>query len=508
LNGAKSTRFDAAVFWSSGMDALTGNDCAYTSFTAIGTIGGSPPNSDGLPNLEDPATDDSCGDMPGQTADFARICDLKIVCQDLSGGGDNNVRVASCTTYKVPGANTICSNTDPTTFLPGSPSKCKCEFTLFPIIIKNPPTITKTCAASDPAIITNMDGTTSVQWTVTVAITNNNVNTALNSWEVTDSPLDFDLPLSSASTDGGPIAAGATKTATRTITESIPSTQLLNDGFTDTVTLSTPDFADVTATATCPEICEFTATCAAASIDANCDAPPALTNPGDVFTIGPLPCGSPTLTSTDDGDKCLGTITRTYTVFDDLDGDGILDANEESATCVKTFIITDNFPLLTKPDDATLECPADFSTAKNGVATATDDCDDPNPTPGETDVYADGCGNTRILTRTWSVTDSCDQTTTAVQIITEEDNIPPAITCPANEDLNCASNLGNVPTIAVAVDACEGNITPVYNGCCFDFAGKTLDRTWTATDGCDNANSCTQENPLSPTCPTLLPLTP
>ena len=192
-------------------------------------------------------------------------------------------------------------------------------------------------------------------------------------------------------------------------------------------------------------------------------------------------------------------------------GDLDLDEDEEFVTCTQTITIVDNFPESTIPEDTTPECPADFTTDANGVATATDDCEMLSATSTDEDVPT--CGTTKTVLRTWSVTDKCNDPVTAVQTITELDRLPPVITCPDNGSFDCASNLGVLPSINDAVDACQGAITPVYNGCCFSgTAGTdlTLDRTWTATDACNNEASnneasCTQENPLSPTCPTLLP---
>jgi len=520
LNGAKSTRFDAAVFWSNGPTAKNGNDCSYSSFTAVGSAAGA---TDGLPNLEDPTADpsedDNCGDMPGQTTDYADICGLNIVCQDLSPNGGTSVTVASCMTWKLPGDNELCSNTDPESFLPGTPSKCKCEFTEFPISIKNPPTITKTC--TDGVLVPDYDdvvGQYAVQWTVGVSITNNNDSADLDNWEVTDEvlladgsykALDFDRPLDSSEegvippiTDTNPNPAEFT----RTITVLLPSENNLNGGFTDRVTLtidSDPTTA-VTDDATCDRVCEFTALCDLGSITPDCDVPTAEADPNDVFNIGPLPCGTLVLSSNDSGDPC-GMVTRTYTLLDDLNGNEGADEGEETATCVQTITVIDGTPTLTAPEDTTVECPGSTLPSETGEATASDVCDDDLQYPGYADSVVDGCGGTKVITRTWSVTDSCQQTSTEAQTVTVVDTTPPVITCPGPDSLGCASNLGVLPTIGAANDACEGPITPVYNGCCFDTVdGLTLDRTWTATDSCGNAASCTQENPLTSIC-TILP---
>jgi len=515
FNGAKSTRSDAAVFWSEGADALTGADCSYSSFTAVGQVGGAPPDENGLPDLEDPTEHDTCGDMPGQQGDFADICGLKIKCSDPTGG--STVRVASCTTYKIPGANGICSNTDPETFLPGSPSKCKCEFTEFPISVINPPGITKTCTQG--TIVVDVDGVRSLQWTVTVAITNNNVVAALNSWVVTDHPLAFDDPLSS-DTDG-PIDAGQTLSVTRTITEALPSASDLNLGFDDTVTLSSPngDFEAATAPASCPFVCEFTAICALGNTNAQCVLPDEETDPALVFDpIGATPCGDLVLTSSDDGaDPCVSTVVRTYILFDDLDGNGALDPGEDSASCVETIDVADDTPTLTKPSDVTLECSENVCTATTctGSATAADDCE--TLTPTYTDTTTMGCGFAKTIQRTWSVIDKCSHEAMDVQTITVKDTVAPVLSALSDDKFECPTCLDEngdfdaqcfqTPTVT---DACSAPgeivltnvITKAQSLPCLE--GEWTN-TWTATDACDLQATTSQKITVEDTLPPVIP---
>ena len=90
----------------------------------------------GLTNQEAANSADVCGDLQGQTTLFADVCGLKVICDDPSGVAENaTVKVASCTTYRIPGANRVCNRTNLYALLPGSPSKCKCELTDFGIII-------------------------------------------------------------------------------------------------------------------------------------------------------------------------------------------------------------------------------------------------------------------------------------------------------------------------------------------------------------------------------------
>ena len=50
-----------------------------------------------------------------------------------------------------------------------------------------------------------------------------------------------------------------------------------------------------------------------------------------------------------------------------------------------------------------------------------------------TDAVANGaCVGEQIITRTWSLTDDCGNTTTHIQIITARDNTAPTFTAPAD----------------------------------------------------------------------------
>ncbi len=74
--------------------------------------------------------------------------------------------------------------------------------------------------------------------------------------------------------------------------------------------------------------------------------------------------------------------------------------------------------------------------SQTGTATATDTCD-ANPTVTYGDVVtAGGCSGGHIVTRTWTATDSCSNSTTCTQVITVS-------TCPALT-LGCASGSGQV----------------------------------------------------------------
>eukprot|EP00500_Bicosoecida_sp_ms1_P006929 CAMPEP_0203833160 /NCGR_PEP_ID=MMETSP0115-20131106/72518_1 /ASSEMBLY_ACC=CAM_ASM_000227 /TAXON_ID=33651 /ORGANISM="Bicosoecid sp, Strain ms1" /LENGTH=673 /DNA_ID=CAMNT_0050742231 /DNA_START=65 /DNA_END=2083 /DNA_ORIENTATION=- len=73
--------------------------------------------------------------------------------------------------------------------------------------------------------------------------------------------------------------------------------------------------------------------------------------------------------------------------------------------------------------DITIECTDDESSANTGVATASDSCGDVTIT--ESDAVEELCGNTKIITRTWTATDACGNSASADQVITVQDTTAP-----------------------------------------------------------------------------------
>lgn len=182
------------------------------------------------------------------------------------------------------------------------------------------------------------------------------------------------------------------------------------------------------------------------------------------------------------------TVARTWTATD---------ACGNTATCVQTINVIDNVdPILDLPANVTLNCPADTSVSSTGVATATDECNNP-PSISYIDVVTAGsCPNTFTIERTWTATDACGNTSEGAQIIDVIDNISPQITCPASIALECPADTStDVTGVATATDACQTQIAISYSDvvtpgdCANTFE---IIRTWTATDACGNAASCEQ----------------
>jgi large repetitive protein len=101
----------------------------------------------------------------------------------------------------------------------------------------------------------------------------------------------------------------------------------------------------------------------------------------------------------------------------------------------------------------------------------------------------------KTILRTWTVSDSCGATTTAIQKITLLDKTPPTLfNIPSNVTLSC----GNIPLISTNVtakDKCDNRPiitvkdTKYDEKCIYDYK---IRREYTAKDACGNASTRTQ----------------
>ena len=178
------------------------------------------------------------------------------------------------------------------------------------------------------------------------------------------------------------------------------------------------------------------------------------------------------------------SITRTWTATDDCGN---------TATASQTITVEDNTaPVITGVDpDTTIYC-ADPMVFSDPVAT--DDCD-PNPVITFNDVTTPGnCPQEYSVTRTWTATDACGNSSTAAQTINVVDDTAPVITGVGPDTTIVCPDTPEFP-VASATDQCDRNpslsyVTDTIPGSCPD--EYTLIRTWTAEDDCGNISTATQ----------------
>jgi hypothetical protein len=164
---------------------------------------------------------------------------------------------------------------------------------------------------------------------------------------------------------------------------------------------------------------------------------------------------------------------------------------------------------ITCPPDVIVECGGD--TGPGGVASAAsafNNCTGESVATTFSDAGASGgCGDTEVITRTWTADDgsgspvSCDQTITVV------DTTAPGIVCPPDATgLECPADTSvTAHGEATAVDNCGGVFIESSDvsvpGC---GVTETITRTWTATDDCGLDATCDQVIATTDTTPPVV----
>ena len=238
-------------------------------------------------------------------------------------------------------------------------------------------------------------------------------------------------------------------------------------------------------------------------------APPnvVLECPGDVSTnftgtaAAQDGCGQVTVSFSDattNGCGATRAVVRTWVATDQC-------GNIARAT--QTITVRDTTrPTIVVPADLVLECPADTGTNATGVATGQDTCG--QVTIRYSDSVSNSCANTKVVSRTWTATDECGNTTTGLQKVTVRDITAPALTMPLDLVLECGANTApNATGTATAQDGC-GAVTVTYSDGISNLCGgsRIISRTWSASDACGNRTNAMQKITVQDTTPPALKL--
>lgn len=181
---------------------------------------------------------------------------------------------------------------------------------------------------------------------------------------------------------------------------------------------------------------------------------------------------------------CNFSVTVTWRVIDECDN---------STTTFATFtVLDDEGPMLNNvPISTTVSCE---NVPPANDPTVTDNCDN-NPSLDFIESNEAGdCPGEYTLTRMWTATDDCGNTTTAMQVVTVQDNTAPVFNSqPGNQVVSCDA----VPPAAaiMATDNCDLDPTVDFtetrtNGTCPN--NYVLTRSWIATDNCGNQSMFNQ----------------
>ncbi|MCP4103197.1 MAG: gliding motility-associated C-terminal domain-containing protein, partial [Lentisphaerae bacterium] len=122
-------------------------------------------------------------------------------------------------------------------------------------------------------------------------------------------------------------------------------------------------------------------------------------------------------------------LTRTWTAVDDC-------GNENTAIQIITVEDTEAPELLNVPENITSECTEIPEVPVAGEVTATDNCDTEVTVTFNEDSTPNGCGEQ--ITRTWTATDACGNSTVATQEISVSDTEAPQVSeVPADVIVEC-----------------------------------------------------------------------
>jgi hypothetical protein len=190
-------------------------------------------------------------------------------------------------------------------------------------------------------------------------------------------------------------------------------------------------------------------------------------------------CGQVSLTYSDveTGSACNRSIVRTWVAADNCGN---------ASTFVQNITISDlEGPVFAGPNNVSAPCD---NYAGIIDVTATDNCS------GVVEVVIagesiSGSGCARVVTRTYSATDGCGNTSTFVQTIQLTDDVAPTVTNPpvaVTRDCN-----QSIPVYTPQwTDNCDASLTTEFDETAFTIGCTTvITRMYTATDDCGNATT-------------------
>ncbi|PWH86467.1 LamG-like jellyroll fold domain-containing protein [Brumimicrobium oceani] len=210
----------------------------------------------------------------------------------------------------------------------------------------------------------------------------------------------------------------------------------------------------------------------------NCAVNPIVTYEGDVSN----------------GNTCPEIITRTYRITDDCGN---------FTDLIQLFTVKDTIPPTgTSPADTTVQCIEDLPAVDIALVTGVADNCTVNPVVTFVSDATIGSGCSRIITRTYRITDDCGNYTDLTQSISIYDNIDPTGTV-SDLYVQCISE---VPPVGINVvtgvtDNCSTTPTVIHTT---TYSGgftcpAVIRRIYRVTDGCNNSIDLTQRITINDT---------
>jgi hypothetical protein len=213
-------------------------------------------------------------------------------------------------------------------------------------------------------------------------------------------------------------------------------------------------------------------------------------------------CGVTSLTAPTATDNCTGTITGTHNATLPITAQGTTvvtwmydDGNGNTSSQTQNVVVKDiTSPVITCPEAIEVSCSGDVPVPDISLVIASDNCTGDVTVEWVSDVISDQtCPNRYKITRTYKVTDANENFETCNQIITVNDEMPPAFTRPPDiviyGDHNGVYNI--LPTITGDVtdeqDNCSQDIEATYSDeMSSGFGSDIYTRIWSLEDQCGN----------------------
>jgi len=147
-----------------------------------------------------------------------------------------------------------------------------------------------------------------------------------------------------------------------------------------------------------------------------------------------------------------------------------------------------------------------------GTAPETHFCDGDITVSPSAVITPGNCDDQFGLVRTWTFVDACGNQSAVSQTLTVNDDTGPVLTCAADVTIECDEDTSPANTgTSTATDNCSGATVTFDDvstqGMACGAYSYIIIRTWTATDDCGNASTCSQtitvedNNPPTITCP-------
>jgi hypothetical protein len=274
---------------------------------------------------------------------------------------------------------------------------------------------------------------------------------------------------------------------------------------------ATPAVPPFVLTITCPT--NITVQCASAVPAAATDSKSFIAQGGTISDGCPTPLLLVSSTDTTNSQICPNrfTITRTYTVTD-------LCRNTE--TCNQTITVNDTAaPAVTCPTNVTVQCPSSVPPAATNSTgfiaqggTISENCGDGVTVSSADATNIQTCPNRFVITRTYTVTDTCGNPAICDQTIRVNDTTAPAISCPTNLTVQCASavpapaadSASFVAQGGTISENCGGQVTVTSTdatnsqNCPNRFI---ITRSYLVIDNCNNVSTCNQTITVNDTTP-------